>query len=182
MKGLEFTVKDILEGELDIREIQVSPLEVDLEVEDVKFAAPVHSHIQFLRHNQGIYVKANFSTSVAVECRRCIEPVDTDIMAVVELPFCQADEPEKIDPSLIDSGEQHYSGETLDLAEDARQALVLEIPIWPLCSESCKGLCSTCGTNLNVAECSCDEPAESSSPFATLSSLWDEKTDDKHLS
>ena len=182
MKGLEFIVKEIREGELDIRKVQVSASEVNLEVEDVKFVAPVHSHIQFLRHDQSIYVKASLWTSSTIECRRCIEPIDTDIMVAVELQFCQADDPEKIDPRWIDGGERHYSGETLDLAEDARQALALEIPFWPLCSGLWKGLCANCGVNLNVAECGCHELVESSSPFATLSDLWIEKTDNEHLS
>ena len=174
MKGLEFPVNEIPDGDLDIRELQVSPSEFALEGEDFKIVAPIDSYIQFSRHNQSVYTKAEFSTSLVVECRRCIESLETEIVAAVELQFCQVDDPEKMDPRLIDAGERHYSGDVIDLSEDARQGLMLEIPEWPLCSESCKGLCASCGTNLNTGECNCREPAESSSPFSALSELWSE--------
>ena len=179
MKGLEFPVNKIPEGNLDIRELHVSPSEFDLEGEDFKIVAPIDGYIQFLRHNQNIYVKANFSTSIVVECCRCIESLETEIMADVEVHFCQVDAPEKIDPRLIDAGERHYSGEVIDLSEDARQGLVLDIPVWPLCSESCRGFCVSCGINLNTDECNCNEPAESSSPFSALSELWSEIDSDR---
>ena len=179
MKGLEFTVAEIPEGDLVIRELQISPSDIGLMGEDFKTVSPVHSHIQFLRHNQNIYTKAQFSTSLVVECRRCIESLETEIVADVEFQFCQVDDPEKMDSRLVDAGERHYSGEVIDLSEDANQGLVLEIPAWPLCSESCKGLCSSCGTNLNANECDCNDASESSSPFSALSNLWSEKMEDK---
>jgi uncharacterized protein len=177
MKGLEFPVNEIPEGDLDIRELRVSPSEFALEGEDFKIVAPIDSYIQFLRHSQSIYTKAKFSTSLVVECRRCIESLETEVVADIELQFCQVDDPEKMDPRLIDAGERHYSGEVIDLSEDARQGLILEIPAWPLCSESCKGFCASCGINLNIDECNCHEPAESSSPFSALSELRSEKMD-----
>lgn len=177
MKGLKLTVNEIPEGNLDIRELEVSPSEIGLKGEDFKIISPVHSHIRFLRHNQSIHIKARFSASLVVECRRCIESLETEIVADVELQFLQVDDPEKMDPRLVDAGERHYSDEVIDLSEDARQGLVLETPIWPLCSESCNGLCASCGTNLNISECDCYNPAESSSPFSALSELWSEKID-----
>lgn len=176
MKALEFTVMEIPEGDPVIRELDVSPSEIDLSGEDFKVAAPVHCHLKFLRQNQKIYTKAQFSTSLVVECSRCIEPLETGIVADVELHFLQVDAPEKMDPRLVDAGERHYTGEAIDLSDDARQGLVLEIPVWPLCSDSCNGLCASCGANLNLVECDCGELEESSSPFAALSKLWSEKT------
>ena len=182
MKALEFTVMEIPEGNLGIRELQISPSDIGLKGEDFKTVTPVHGYIQFIRQNQSIYAKAKFSTSLVVECRRCIESLESEIVADVELQFLQVDAPEKMDPRLIDAGERHYTGEVIDLSEDARQGLVLEIPAWPLCSESCKGLCASCGTNLNINECDCNEPAESSSPFSALSELWSEKLGNDRLS
>ena len=182
MKALEFAVMEIPEGNLAIREFEIPRSEFGLEGEDFKIVAPVLSHIQFLRHNQSIYTKAQFSTSLVVECRRCIESLETEIIADVELQFLQVDAPEKMDPRLVDAGERHYTGEVIDLSEDARQGLVLEIPAWPLCSESCNGLCASCGTNLNINECDCHTPAESSSPFSALSELWSEKMETERTS
>jgi uncharacterized protein len=48
-----------------------------------------------------------------------------------------------------------HDGRQLDLREDAREALLLELPITPRCREECRGLCPKCGTDLNPGPCAC---------------------------
>ena len=45
--------------------------------------------------------------------------------------------------------------EELDITADVRDELLIELPMNPLCSEECKGLCPTCGTNRNKENCQC---------------------------
>jgi uncharacterized protein len=47
-----------------------------------------------------------------------------------------------------------------DLTKALREAIILDLPAYPRCSESCKGLCGTCGVNLNDGECSCNADHE----------------------
>lgn len=47
------------------------------------------------------------------------------------------------------------NGDKLDLDELAVSDLFLQLPSKTLCNEDCKGLCSVCGTDLNVSECNC---------------------------
>lgn len=49
--------------------------------------------------------------------------------------------------------------EEVDVTGDLREALVLRIPIYPLCREGCRGLCPGCGANLNREECTCERSA-----------------------
>ncbi len=58
------------------------------------------------------------------------------------------------DPELVD--EEVYSGKEIDLTRALREQILLSIPPSPLCSEDCKGLCPTCGKDLNEGECGCD--------------------------
>jgi uncharacterized protein len=46
-----------------------------------------------------------------------------------------------------------------DLFPRVREALILEIPIKLLCREDCKGVCRTCGANLNSGDCGCSSEA-----------------------
>jgi len=46
-------------------------------------------------------------------------------------------------------------GDEVDLTLPAWEALVLELPMKPVCREDCRGLCPVCGTNLNERECGC---------------------------
>ena len=48
--------------------------------------------------------------------------------------------------------------ETVDLTEVVRQHLVLAVPIAPRCGDGCRGLCDTCGADLNERQCECPPP------------------------
>ena len=48
-----------------------------------------------------------------------------------------------------------YQNEEIDLEQLMREQFYLALPMKPLCSRDCKGLCPTCGTNLNRATCDC---------------------------
>lgn len=171
MKTLEFRVKDIHESTFDVHELPVSPMEIGLSIEDAQFVTPINGNIQLARRVNEVYVKAEISSSIEIMCRRCTVRFDTEIAAKVELQFYATEKPEQVEPYLLDVGERYYSGESIDLSDEVRQALLLEIPVWPLCSESCEGLCPRCGTDLNLTPCNCYEPEGSSSPFAALGNL-----------
>ena len=50
--------------------------------------------------------------------------------------------------------------DTIDLGPLVRDAIVLELPMAPLCREDCLGLCPQCGADRNEAECSCVAPRD----------------------
>ena len=50
--------------------------------------------------------------------------------------------------------------ETIDLGPLARDAVVLELPMAPLCREDCAGLCPQCGANRNEGDCGCVAPRD----------------------
>ena len=59
--------------------------------------------------------------------------------------------PEEAD-GVIHLDDQHV----LDMQDVIRQYVLTEVPIKPLCSEVCPGLCPECGTNLNREKCKCE--------------------------
>jgi uncharacterized protein len=64
--------------------------------------------------------------------------------------------PEHLDDT--DEAETYpLAGDTLDLAPMARDAVLLELPLAPLCREDCVGLCPTCGADRNEQPCDCDQ-------------------------
>jgi uncharacterized protein len=60
--------------------------------------------------------------------------------------------------------------DTADLEPVLRDALLLEVPLRPMCRDDCLGLCATCGADLNTATCP-GHDEESTSPFAALRDL-----------
>jgi uncharacterized protein len=93
---------------------------------------------------EGILATGSVSAAAVVECRRCLTEKPVALRVSVEEVFTRAG-----------SDEQGYrvEGETLDLEPMVRDAIVLALPLNPLCRPDCRGLCPACGQNLNEADC-----------------------------
>ena len=143
MKTLEFIVREISDNQLARHEVWVPPAEIDLELEEAQFVGEIHGHLQLSRRAEDVYVKGSFSASVEVECRCCIEPFGTNISGDIEFQFYPTDEVNPSDPWQVDTGERYYLGDTIDLSDEVRQSLTLEIPNWPPLLRGLQGALST---------------------------------------
>lgn len=104
----------------------------------------------------GIEVSAVVRAPWTGECRRCLVPVGGTLRADVREMYRPRPAGE-----APDEDEETYplSGELLDLRPLVRDAVLLELPIAPLCRPDCRGLCPTCGADLNEGPCACPAPA-----------------------
>jgi uncharacterized protein len=82
-------------------------------------------------------------------CRRCLAAIGGTADAEVDELFVPQPEEGETWPLVHDQ---------LDLEPLAREAIVLELPLAPLCRPDCAGLCPTCGAELNAGTCGCAEP------------------------
>ena len=100
----------------------------------------------------GIVVSGVVDAPWVGECCRCLKPVKgTTKLDVQELYRVRAEgEGPNEDEETYPLGH-----ETLDLRPLVRDAVVLGLPMAPLCWPDCAGLCSQCGADLNAGECSC---------------------------
>ena len=150
---LVFNVKDLRHEDFKEYGALVPSEPFGLTYEEAKFIKPLSCTVGlFHQGGASIYVTVDVDTTILVECRRCINPFEVDITTTFDLIFSIGDESSEPD----EDDERYYDGESLDISEDVRRELVLEIPTWSLCSETCKGLCPECGTDLNTTECSCE--------------------------
>ncbi|MBQ9406142.1 MAG: DUF177 domain-containing protein, partial [Desulfovibrio sp.] len=66
-------------------------------------------------------------------------------------------------------------GQPIDLTEEVREDILLSFPQSFHCSEDCKGICPTCGKNLNEGPCGCgkqaDDDAKENNPWSVLDNL-----------
>jgi uncharacterized protein len=169
---LVFDMKDLRHEDFKEYEALVPPALLGLNYAEVEFNNPLSCAVRlFHQGDDNVYVTADIETKILVECGRCIIPFEVDVSTSLERLFFVGSE----SPEEIEADERYYDGETLDISEDVRQVLVLEIPAWPLCSETCEGLCPECGVELNISACSCEPteeaPASTSNPFSVLSKM-----------
>jgi uncharacterized protein len=103
--------------------------------------------VRVSRTPQGVLSQCEFQGSVSVTCVRCLtdflQPLSTEFSELFAFSERSTTESDLILPDDA----------TIDLAPLAREYLLIEIPISPLCKQDCKGLCPECGENWNLAEC-----------------------------
>jgi len=102
------------------------------------------------------YFKGKFSGATLGECRRCLVEVRTEVSGDANLIFAdtEATEESDEDPDVFPLS-RGRSGMEVDLRPAMREQWLLEAPAFVLCRPDCKGLCLTCGANLNLGACSC---------------------------
>lgn len=130
----------------------------DLELPEAAWAGPIRGNLSVERSDERVVVRGTIRGVGRLECVRCLRSFETPIEAPLEV-FAErlgtarrpADEVELDRDDYM----RFHDGRNLDLREDARAALLLEIPMTPHCREDCRGLCPRCGADLNDGPCAC---------------------------
>lgn len=97
-------------------------------------------------------VEGTLRLNVRMLCARCLKPVEETL----SIPFRErfASRPEAVPHE--DQDEVHLIAEDhIKLDPYVEEAVWLGLPMAPVCSADCKGLCPDCGTNLNESSCGC---------------------------
>lgn len=138
------------------------PLEPDLDLSDLSGTARI------TRTAQGLLVQAKMSASLSTECVRCLTGFSQPLTAQFTELYAFTRE------AMTDSGLRVPDDAHIDLTPLAREYMLLAVPIGPLCSPDCRGLCPTCGANLN--EITCNHAPDTVDPrLLILKSLLDKK-------
>ncbi|WP_419786864.1 YceD family protein [Pseudodesulfovibrio sp.] len=104
--------------------------------------------------DEGVLVRGTLKGSVMMPCDRCAEPfefsVDETFDVYEQLPGGEADDDE---PRV-----RMVSGQLqLDMGAVLWEVFALALPVKPLCSDTCEGVCPKCGQNLNEGVCDCEQ-------------------------
>ncbi len=129
-----------------------APEHMGVELAKVPAGAELELDIQFEGVAEGVLVTATVSGPLVGECARCLEPFASAVKVRFQELFTFADHLDQTDGADdTDSYRLDGSGQ-LDLEPALRDAIVLELPLSPLCEDSCQGLCVECGIRLADAE------------------------------
>lgn len=138
---MRVVVADIPEDGARLTE-QADPAALNLATPDVRWTSPVDLSAFVQRHDDDLMVEAEASGTITVVCSRCA--------AAVPQPYHGAFQ------WLLEL--EHRP--TVELNDDLRQEILLSYPLRGLCREDCRGLCPTCGHNLNEGACACPKGKE----------------------
>jgi len=121
-----------------VLEEDILAYELDLDTDTVRISGAVHARAEFSRITNAITVRLELDVPLEMQCSRCLNTFAFQMDRTLKLNY-----------------HAEKANQTLDLNPDIRQEIFLEYPIKPLCGPDCKGLCPSCGKNLNEGPCSC---------------------------
>jgi uncharacterized protein len=125
---------------------RTSPAPADLGVELVRVpvGADLELEVQLEGVTEGVLVTATVTAPLVGECARCLDPFTSATTVRFQELYTLEEAAAAADGYVLDGG-------LLDLEPALRDALVLELPLSPLCTADCLGLCSQCGVRLAEA-------------------------------
>jgi uncharacterized protein len=128
---------------------------------EIPQTSPVSVDVVLERVPEGVVVRGPLSADWTAACSRCLEPVTGQVSVHVD---------ELFETAPLEGETYLLEDDAIDLEPMVRDALLLELPLAPLCRDDCAGLCPTCGANRNDEPCDC--AAEEPDPrWAALRSL-----------
>ena len=149
-------LNDLEEGFTDLDFEELSE-DIHIDDESLQFSSPVKTRLSFYKLGESLSVQGQSSVSLGMDCVRCLESTALSLDTRFKFVF-QKGRPDNVvdgdDDSLIWLDDR---GDKVDLGQDIKDYILLEIPRNPICSESCAGICPNCGENLNTNPCTCKE-------------------------
>jgi len=181
--SLQIEVARIPPEGLDLDEV-LDAVAVHLEDESdfrLRPEARLRCHVELV-DGTTVHVRGPLVAVIEPECGRCLERYPVDVDQELDLfylprgsqqPEEQEDEVELSDRDVVVG---YYENDRVDLGEVVREQLFLTLPLRRLCRQDCRGLCPSCGENLNVVDCGCPPVQEPEDPrFSGLRRLIEEE-------
>jgi uncharacterized protein len=125
-----------------------------------------------------IHITGGITSAPLVQCSRCLKKFPYPVETAIDFDLCPVrtlnadrDHEHELDKSELDM--EFYQGDEIEPVDIVREHLLLALPMVPLHDEQCKGLCTTCGADLNVAACNCEKSGgEQTSAFSALKDMF----------
>lgn len=130
-----------------VRRTVPAPDGLGLELIAVRAGSELSLDLRLESVMEGVLVSGTVGARVAGECGRCLEPFTDTISVDVQELFVYPDS--TTDVTTEDDEVGRLQGDLLDLEPVVRDAIVLALPMTPLCDPDCLGLCAGCGQRLD---------------------------------
>jgi len=129
----------------------------ELGLSETQWPRPIVGNLDVERSGERVSIRGTLETSAQLECARCLKPYTLSLTVPFEVFAERSGMGHRLEEEELERGDymKFHDGRQLDVREDARETLLLELPIAPHCREGCRGLCPRCGADLNEGPCAC---------------------------
>jgi uncharacterized protein len=123
-----------------------------------RVGGPVRLQFTIQKDRQQFRLAGSVQATLELECSRCLAafemPVD-ETFDVLYLPHADAKGDGEVEIEDDDLSTAYFRDQVIDLGQLAMEQFFMALPMKPLCSETCRGICPLCGRNLNTGSCTC---------------------------
>jgi len=153
---MKINIKELKE-DISKLHFEENPEALDLKAQETVFNSPIVCDLICTKSGNKFLCEVKLLTQVNLECSRCLAIFPFDLQTRFDFML-----EIKKDQMELSSEEEDFStkvlyGEDLSIDHLIEEALLLALPLKPLCSPDCKGLCPVCGTDLNTSFCNCQK-------------------------
>ncbi|RNC70356.1 MAG: DUF177 domain-containing protein [Desulfuromonadales bacterium] len=124
------------------------------------FLAPLSIELKACKEYDHLRVSGSVTSKIRVNCSRCLTSFDSDLDLVFTIFYTEANrlgvEEEELELAEEDLVSVSYVGNEIDFSSEVAEQVIMELPLKPLCNDECKGLCPSCGVDLNEVDCECE--------------------------
>lgn len=126
--------------------------------------------------NGNISISGRVKSAPLLECNRCLKHFAYNIDSDLNIDLAPVGSLENAPEHELSSGEldiEFYRGDEIEPTAFIKEQLLISIPMVPVHSPDCRGLCPVCGKDLNIADCGCrSDHGEDLGPFSVLKDLF----------
>jgi uncharacterized protein len=152
-----------------------APADLGVEMVSVPEGTEIELDLRLEAVMEGVLVSGTARASLAGECARCLDPVTSSIEVEFQELYVYSD---TRSGESAEDDERRLEGDLIDLEPVVRDAMVLALPLSPLCRDDCPGLCTECGVRLADAEP--DHHHDAADPrWAALQGMLDQRQEDQ---
>lgn len=135
-------------------------IEVMQQAGELAFNAPLEFELTLKKVADAVFIEGALKGEVTLACGRCLNDYSQALNANFSLKAVPAPQKaprfeKETELAGDDMDAFTYTGNMLDLREILQEQVILALPLAPICSEDCKGLCLKCGGDLNLGPCPC---------------------------
>ncbi|MET9024017.1 DUF177 domain-containing protein [Nocardia sp. NPDC004168] len=133
----------------ELRRTVTTEERIGLDLIGVPVGAQVELDLQLQAVSEGVLVTGTVEAPIEGECSRCLEPfTDSVTLRLTEL-FAYPDS--TTEQTTEDDEIYRMDDDLIDLEPVVIDAVGLELPLQPLCTPDCAGLCPECGVRMAIA-------------------------------
>lgn len=155
------------EGQAVDRSVPAGSLRLEEEDFRLDEAVELHGHVTPVEETVFRF-RGKLATTLSATCVRCLEAFDLPVSEELDLLYLP--QSRNVAPVVDEetgtrdfdrglSAEElavaFYRDDQIDLSHLVLEQIILALPMKPLCTADCRGLCPECGANRNTSNCEC---------------------------